>query len=126
MMEGQRFSEWFDRYRDAWRSHDPTEIAALFATEAVYRADPFDPGVVGQEAIVAEWMEVFEEDPDEAFEITHEVVSVTGDVGVVQAWITYTAGANRNDWRNLFIIELDDEERCRSYLEWYMRRPPAG
>ncbi|HUO47179.1 MAG TPA: nuclear transport factor 2 family protein [Acidimicrobiia bacterium] len=125
-MDTARFSEWFDRYRHAWRSHDPGEIAALFTPDAVYRADPFDEGVVGPEAIVPEWMEVFEEDSEEEFEMSHEVVAVNGDVGVVQGWITYTAGRNRDDWRNLFIIELDDQNRCRSYLEWYMRRSRTG
>lgn len=122
-MAAERFSAWFDRYRDAWRSHDPGDIAALFAPDAVYRADPFDQGVIGPEAIVAEWMDVYEEDPEEEFEMTHEVVAVNGDLGVVQGWINYTAGANTDAWRNLFIIELDDQDRCQSYLEWYMRQP---
>lgn len=122
MTGGGRFSAWFDRYVAAWRSHDPGEIAALFSENALYRADPFDDGVVGQQQIVAEWMEVFESDPEEEFEIAHEVVATNGDVGVVQGWITYTAGTNRDDWRNLFIVELDDQDRCQSYLEWYMRR----
>jgi uncharacterized protein (TIGR02246 family) len=122
-MDWSRFSDWFDRYREAWKSRDPEEIAALFTADATYRADPFDQGVVGRDAILAEWMDVFEDDPDEEFEMTHEVVATSGDVGVVQGWITYKAGRNRDDWRNLFIIELDESGRCRNYLEWYFRRP---
>lgn len=122
-MTADRFAAWFDRYREAWRSYDPEAISALFAPNAVYRADPFQGGVVGPEAIVGQWIEAHEEDPEEEFEMSHEVVAVNGDLGVVQGWITYTAGANRDAWRNLFIIELDDQDRCRSYLEWYMRRP---
>ncbi|HEU4751287.1 MAG TPA: nuclear transport factor 2 family protein [Acidimicrobiia bacterium] len=122
-MDAARFSEWFDRYGEAWRTYDRDAIGDLFTNDAVYTANPFAEPVVGRQAIVEDWRETFDEDPDEQFEFKHEVVAVDGDLGVVQGWITYTAGSNTDDWRNLFIIRLEDDGRCREYLEWYFRRP---
>lgn len=122
-MEAEAFTRWFDNYGAAWANRGSAAIGDLFDPDALYRADPFDDGVSGREQIIAEWMEGFEDDSDESFEFRHEVIAVDGDVGVVQGWIEYTGGKNLGKWRNLFVVKLSPEGRCREYLEWYFQDP---
>ncbi|MGH8950659.1 MAG: YybH family protein [Acidimicrobiia bacterium] len=122
-MEIEAFTRWFDNYGAAWENRDSAALGDLFDPDGLYRANPFDDGVRGSEQIVTEWMEAFEEDSDEAFEFRHELIAVDGDVGVVQGWIEYLGGEKVGKWRNLFVVKLSSEGRCRDYLEWYFQDP---
>jgi hypothetical protein len=75
---------------------------------------PYEEPARGLEAIAALW-EREREGPDEGFEMTHEIVAVEGDTGVVRVEVSYERGT---EYRDLWLIRLGPDGRCRDFEEW--------
>ncbi len=117
-MDIEGVQDWIGAYLQAWRSYQPQAIAALFAEDATYAYNPWDDPLRGREAIVAEWLK--EPDQPGSWEAEYRPVLVQGSRAVVTGVTRYAEGAT---YSNLFMIDFDDEGRCRSFTEWYMRHP---
>ena len=122
-MDEQAVAAWLDGYSRAWGTYDPTEIGALFSSDAVYHFEPYSEPARGREAIVAAWLE----DRDEAgtYEGSYRPVLVAGDQAVARGTSRYfdTNGSVDREFDNLFLLRFDADGRCAEYREWYMRRP---
>jgi hypothetical protein len=105
---------WVARYERAWRSPGTGALAELYAADAAYRMSPFEEPAVGLAEIAALWEREWV-GPDERFEMASEVVAVEGDTGVVRVTVSYGTGA---EYRDLWVIRLDAEGRCRAFEEW--------
>ena len=121
---------WLDDYVRAWESYDADEIGALFLDDAEYRWHPYDSGddvARGREQIVAGWLEEDARDPEGTYEGRYEPVAVDGNVVVARGTSRYFTDAARTtldrEYHNVFLMEFDDEGRCRSFTELYMRTP---
>jgi len=101
-------------YERAWRTPGTATLAGLFAEDARYRMSPYEEPTEGLEAIAALWEEE-REGPDEVFEMRYEIVAVEGDTGVVRAEVDYARGT---EYRDLWVISLDPDGRCRDFEEW--------
>jgi len=119
---------WVDRYRAAWRSSDPNDIAALFTEDATYRWNPFgrdQDGAMGREAIVAAWLET-PDDPN-TWALSSMPLAVNGDLGVIRCTVNYTADAVNREaaetWHNIWIVRLTADGRCSDFTEHYMKAP---
>ena len=115
-MEHARLATWIDLYEQAWRSPGTDWLEYLFAPEATYSMEPFEPPVTGLDAIAALW-ERERASHDEVFRMESEIVAVEGDTGVVRVEVTYGDPVDRH-YRDLWIVRLDDEGRCTSFEEW--------
>lgn len=107
--------DWIDAYERAWRTAGTESLAGLFTPDAGYRMSPYEEPVQGLEAIGELW-EGERQGPDEEFEMSHEVVAVEGDVGVARVEISY--GSTGNEYRDLWVIRLAGDGRCRDFEEW--------
>ncbi|HEY7256970.1 MAG TPA: nuclear transport factor 2 family protein [Solirubrobacterales bacterium] len=108
------FDAWIAAYERAWRTPGTEPLAELFGADATYRMSPYEDSARGLGAIAALW-EREREGPDEGFEMTHEIVAVEGDVGVVRVEISYDRGT---EYRDLWLIRLDADGRCVEFEEW--------
>ena len=124
--------DWLDRYVAAWVSYDPTDVAALFSDDAVYRYHPHDEPVVGRDAIVASWLgEPVAEgastrDEPGTYDAAYSPVAVDGDVVVATGTSTYRerpGGPVARVYENCFVMRFDDAGRCREFTEYYLKRP---
>jgi nuclear transport factor 2 (NTF2) superfamily protein len=124
---------WVAAHDHAWRSNDPEAIGRLFSEDGIYRLGPWEGPwrghtgpVIGREAIVDVWTSTF--DSDESFEADAQVVAIDGRRGVVQRKITYesVAGHPGSRYGCLWVIDLDEDGRCREYQEWYVEEPRIG
>lgn len=114
---------WLDAYVDAWRSPEPDKIGALFTEDATYAYEPYDSSPErGRKAIVAAWLK----DPDQpgSFECHYQALAVNGDLGVAQGWTRYRNP--EREYRNIFVVRLDDQGRCSEFTEWYMKVPESA
>lgn len=114
---------WLDAYVGAWRTYDPTSIAALFAKDATYAYHPWDEGddvVRGRDAIVANWLE--EQDQPGSWEAHYRTSLVEGDRAVATGTTSYASG---EVYWNLWVLRFDGEGRCTDFVEWFMV-PPSG
>ncbi|WP_173081580.1 YybH family protein [Phytohabitans rumicis] len=109
-------TEWVEAYERAWRTPGTDVVATLFTPDASYLQGPYHRPVVGLPAIRAMWEEE-RDGPDEAFEMSHEVVAVDGDTAVVRLQVRYGPPVNQ-EWRDLWILRFAGDGRCRWFEEW--------
>ena len=115
-MDRADLARWIDGYERAWRTAGTDALDRLFTPEATYRAGPFTEEVIGLPAIAAFW-EAEREGPGEPFTMRWEPVAVEGDVGVACVEVDY-AGPPELVYRDLWIVRLDADGRCRAFEEW--------
>lgn len=123
-MDRAQVSEWLNRYVDAWKSYDRSEIAALFADDIEYRYHPYDDPVRGRDAVVESWFGDNKDEP-KTYDGSYEPVAVDGEVAVATGYSTYyhPDGSLRTIYDNCYIMRFDDEGRCREFTEFFMERP---
>lgn len=112
---------WIDAYVGAWETNDPDAIAALFTPDGIYQIEPWQIQR-GREEIVAGWLEHADKPGDTSFHWWH--VARDGDLWIVEARTRYH-NLDR-DYANLWLIDLDDEGRARSFAEWWKQFPEGG
>jgi nuclear transport factor 2 (NTF2) superfamily protein len=116
---------WLRAYVRAWETYDPDTVADLFAEDATYAYHAFDEPIRGRLAIVASWLEG--KDPAGTYAARYEPVAIDGNLAVAHGRSRYFKDASKaelaREYDNIFLIEFDDQGRCRSFREWYMRPP---
>jgi uncharacterized protein (TIGR02246 family) len=124
-MDRTRLAHWIERYERAWRTAGTETLSELFTEDAVYSTAPYENPHRGLEAIAEMW-EAERRGPGESFEMTSEVIAVEGDCGVARVTVLYLAGGDREqrrnrqrrEYRDLWIVRLDDEGLCFHFEEW--------
>jgi ketosteroid isomerase-like protein len=109
-------SRWLAGYEAAWRSPGTASLAALFTPDASYLQSPYELPVTGLDAIARMW-EAEREGPHEVFTLATDLLAVDGPVAVVRAEVRYGEPL-RQEYRDLWVIRLDDDGRCSWFEEW--------
>jgi ketosteroid isomerase-like protein len=122
-MDKGRAQEWLDSYIEAWRSGDRQQIGDLFSEEAEYRYHPYDEPVRGKQAVVQSWLE--DEDPTQEWEVSYQPFVVEGNRMVATGTSRYLPGNGEEErfYYNVFLVEFDDEGRCRDFTEYFVKEP---
>ncbi|HSD24696.1 MAG TPA: nuclear transport factor 2 family protein [Solirubrobacterales bacterium] len=115
-MDRAQLTEWLEGYERAWRSPGNDSLAELFSDDATYSTGPYERPHRGLDAIARMW-DAERLGPDEAFEISSEIVAVEGDTGVARIAVRYGAPKG-SEYRDLWIIRLDHSGRCFRFEEW--------
>jgi hypothetical protein len=127
-MDRAQLADWLARYESAWRSPGTEALAGLFTPDATYSTAPYETTHRGLEAIARIWEA--ERPAGEEFEITTEIVAVENDTGVARIEVHYHR-PREQQYRDLWIVRLDDSSRCYHFEEWPFGPPgsrgaPAG
>src|SRR5262245_7763667 len=115
-MDRVQLSEWLAEYDRAWRSQGTDALAGLFSEEATYSTGPYEEPHRGLAAIARMW-EAERLGPGEKFEMSTDIVAVEGDTGVARIEVRYGAPKG-SEYRDLWIVRLDDSGRCFHFEEW--------
>jgi len=121
-MEQRDLAAWVERYVHAWETNDPADITALFTPDAVYEPRPDEAAWRGHEGIVAGWLE--RDGQPGTWTFRSEILAVAGDLGFVRGWTRYLDDGT--EYSNLWVVRLNDDGRCSSFIEWWMERKPAA
>jgi hypothetical protein len=97
----------------------------LFTEDASYSTAPYENPHRGLEEIAEMWEEE-RFGPDEAFEMTSEVLAVEGDTGVVRVTVEYQEATQterrlhrqQKEYRDLWVVTLNDSGLCSRFEEW--------
>jgi hypothetical protein len=108
---------WMKRYVRAWSSNRKEDIADLFTLDAIYDPQTSETVWEGRDAIVTGWLAIADEPGTWAFE--WQTLAETPQVAVVTGRTTYS-GERPRTYRNLWIIDLTDDGRCREFSEWWI------
>jgi hypothetical protein len=114
-MDRAELADWLARYESAWRSQGTESLAGLFTEDATYSTAPYATPYRSLEAISGMW-EV-ERSPGEQFEMSSEIVAVDGDTGVARIDVRYHR-PRAQEYRDLWIVRLDEVGRCFQFEEW--------
>ena len=118
--------ELLARYGRAWEMFDGDAWVALFTADAEYHEDPFEPPLVGHNAIRAYLLEASAAQDQVEFTIErHWVASAT----VLAAWhasfVRRPSGA-RVRLAGFMTLEIADDGRIARFREWWHRRESPG
>jgi hypothetical protein len=114
MTDRTAVTDWVARYERVWRSPGTDALEELFTATASYAASPWAQPVEGLEAIRHFW-DASRTSPDEQFHMQSEIVAIDGQVAVVRVAVDYQDGQR---WRDLWVLDLDEEGRCERFEEW--------
>ena len=107
---------WLAGYEAAWRAPGTESLAGLFTGDATYLQSPYEQPITGLDAIRQMW-EAEREGPDEVFTLVTEILAVDGPTAVVRAEVRY-GDPLRQEYRDLWVIRLDDDGYCTWFEEW--------
>ena len=107
---------WLAAYEAAWRAPGTEGLAGIFTDDASYRQSPYEEPVVGLDAISRMW-DAERDGPDEVFSFATDILAVDGPTAVVRAEVRY-GDPLRQEYRDLWIMNLGGDGRCSSFEEW--------
>jgi ketosteroid isomerase-like protein len=118
-------SRWLAAYEAAWRSPGTEALAGLFTADASYLQAPYDPPVIGLDAVGRMW-DAEREGPDEVFTLSTDILAVDGQVAVVRAEVHYGDPVTQ-EYRDLWVVRFAGDGRCTWFEEWpfWPERPHA-
>jgi hypothetical protein len=114
-----RFTEWLNRYGDAWEAGDSDSAGALFTVGATLLPSPFADLVRGRRAIVGYFADQFGRWGRPSF--AGQVLGV-GDTYAVAHWRVASEGAALD---GVLVAALDQRGRCTSLRQWWHETFPV-
>jgi SnoaL-like domain len=114
-MDRAQLADWVARYESAWRSPGTEALAGLFTPDATYSTRPYETPHRGLAAIARMWEA--ERLAGEQFDISTEIVAVESDTGVARIEVRYHR-PREQEYRDLWIVRLDDSGQCFHFEEW--------
>ena len=126
-MDHASAGDLLERYKRAWETFDGDAWTDLFTEDAEYHRDPFEPPMVGSNALRAYLLQLAEtQDQVEMTVERHWVVGAT----VLAAWhASYIVVPTRARVRlaGFMTLEIANDARISRLREWWHRREtPAG
>jgi hypothetical protein len=123
----EEFQAWLAAYGRASIENDPRASADLFSQEAKYYESPFAVPMVGREAIRQYWEQGARSLTDKTAEF--QILAIDGNRGLARWQATFVpiATGDRVALDCLFLVEFDDQGKCRVFREWWHRQvTPSG
>jgi SnoaL-like domain len=114
-MDHAGLMRWAEAYEAAWRSPGTGALERLFTADVAYLPSPWSAPVTGRSALARFW-EAERDGPAEVFTMRAEPVAVEGTTAVVRVHVEYASPPAA--WRDLWVIEFDDDGRCARFEEW--------
>jgi hypothetical protein len=113
---------WFERYKLAWERRDSEAAAAMFAPDAEYRADPFEPSLLGEKEIRRYWDDVANTQRD--VKVTFELLSAAPGMGIVRwrASFVRAPSGQKVELEGIAQFFLNSKRKCTRFLEWWNRK----
>jgi hypothetical protein len=118
----EAFQAWLAAYSQASIEDDPRASADLFSEDAEYYETPFAAPLVGREAIYQYWEQGARNLKDKTAEF--QILAIDGNCGLARWQATFVpiASGERVALDCLFLVEFDDQQKCRIFREWWHRQ----
>jgi catechol 2,3-dioxygenase-like lactoylglutathione lyase family enzyme len=122
MLTKESFTDWLEKYKEAWEGASPSDAAELFVENAKYYETPFDGPSTGRENIIKYWNAVPEEQLDVNF--GYEIIHIYKDVGYCKwnASFVRKASGVKVKLDGIFEVTFDESGRGIIFREWWHRK----
>ena len=126
-LSAEKFTAWLDAYGRAWETGDAAAVLELFERDARYEETPFDPPMIGHEAIRRYW----EEGAGQAqrdIRFSFGIIAVQGDRGTAhwQASFVRVPSGIHVALDGVLMAEFGGGGSCRRFREWWHRKETTG
>ena len=118
-MTQESFQQWLDSYLRRQEQRDATVVKELFAPDGVYWWGPFYPPRHGVEAICEHHRNALSHQTDIKYD--YKILATTETYGVARFFLTLTEHMPNepNTYDGIFVVHLDDQNKCTLFEEWY-------
>ncbi len=125
-MSTRTFDHWLKLYGDAWSAGDSDGVLHLFSADAVYFETPFDPPLVGHDAIRRYWTEGAE-NAQRNVKFEAHPISFDGKMGFALWHATFERVSSdaRVELDGVLSVHFDAQMLCVVFREWWHRRETA-
>jgi hypothetical protein len=116
------FKSWLDAYGQAWENRNAEAAAALYAEDGTYQVTPFLEPLRGRKAIFEYWSEVTR--TEEKVRFGYEILVSNAGLNIARwsASFVIVPQGLQTKLDGIFLISLDEEERCKSLREWWHKQ----
>ena len=114
--------ELLERYGRAWMAFDGDAWTDLFTEDVEYREDPFEPAIVGHNAVRAYLLEESERQQDVEFTVERHWVADPTVLAVWHASYVQRTDLARVRLAGFLTMEVADDGRIARFREWWHRR----
>lgn len=123
MLTIDSFENWLSDYKDCWEQGDSDRLVKLFTSDAEYHEAPFEPPMVGTEAIRAYWQEGAEYGQKNVT-VQFNRACVIGNRGLVHwnAKFERVPDSVKVELDGFLELDFTDSGLCRILREWWHRR----
>ena len=111
-----------ERYGRAWETFDGDAWVDLFAEHAEYHEDPFEPPLVGHNAIRAYLLEASRSQDQVEFTVERHWVSGPTVLAAWHASFVRRSGGARVRLAGFMTLEIGADGRVERFREWWHRR----
>lgn len=119
----EQLEAWLQTLGQAWETGDADLAASLFGEQVVYRDNPFEPPIVGYQAVRHYWLDNLATQRGVRFE--GRVLALEGQVGIVNWKVSFIRVASGES------VQLDGVSLGRfqggkpvEWLEWWHKLEP--
>jgi ketosteroid isomerase-like protein len=126
MIDYAAAADLLEAYGQAWETFDGDAWVALFTEDAEYRNDPFEPPIVGHNALRAYLLQAADSQRNVEFTVERHWVS---GATVLAAWhVTFVRRSTGNVVRivGFMTLEIVDHGRIARFREWAQYAPDAS
>ena len=124
-------SAWLSAYLHAWETYDEADVRALFSEDIEYRWHPYDDPEKGIDDVVFAWLNPGGDASrrDKPGTWTAELQPFVGNgnravaIGTCTYWTDATQTTIDKRYFNNWLLEFDEDGKCRSFTEYYMKEP---
>ena len=109
-------ARWVAAYERVWRTAGTDGLGTIFTEDVRYVPSPWAQAIEGLDALASFW-DAEREGSEEQFDLVSDVVAVDGTVAVVRVSVDY-AGSPSERWRDLWVVDIAPDGRCRGFEEW--------
>ena len=115
-------ADLLERYGQAWETFDGDSWADVFTDDIEYHEDPFDPPMVGHNAVRAYLLEASERQQDVEFTVERHWVVVPTILAVWHASYVRRTDLARVRLAGFMTMEIAADGRIARFREWWHRR----
>ena len=121
------FEQWLERYGRAWEAGSPEGVLDLFSEQAEYFETPFDPAMVGHDAIGRYWTDGAK-NAQRHVKFSARPIAFDGEIGYAHWHATFerVPSGSQVELDGVLSARFDARMRCVVFREWWHRRETPG
>lgn len=110
---------WLNNLKSIWTNKDTRSLNEILSDNIEYFEKPFEKPFTTKSSIIDKWEQDLQNQEEIAFD--YEIIHQDEKQCVTNWKASFTIGIEKYNYNGIFLIKLDDENRCIFFKQWTMR-----